>query len=41
MLPLSNPSESDQAQSKLQNTTSLHREDINIVEDNLDQQNYI
>ena len=41
MLPLSSPSKSDQPQSKLQNTTSLHREDINIVEDNLDQQNYI
>ena len=41
MLPLSNPSKSDQPQSKLQYTTSLHREDINIVEDNKIQQNYI
>jgi hypothetical protein len=37
MLPLSNPSKSDQPQLKLHDTTSFHREDINIVEDNKDQ----
>jgi hypothetical protein len=35
MLPLSNPSKSDQPQLKLHDTTSFHRED------NIDQQNYI
>ena len=41
MLPPSNPSKSDQPQLKIHDTTSFHRVDINIVEDNKDQQNYI
>ena len=41
MLPLSNPTKSDQPQLKLHDTTSFHREAITIVEDNKDQQNFI